>query len=89
MNANTITPIEILQSIVDECCEQHDQCKECNHILSCRKLWDRLSEQISAKPFSLEDLRSFLDEFNLLWQNQPDDKVILNSTHNRVLLSAR
>ncbi len=88
MNTCTFTPIEILQNIVDECCEQHDQCKSCHHILSCQRLWDRLSEQISSKPLSLEDLRNFLDDFNLLWEDEYSDSMILEETQNKEVLSA-
>jgi hypothetical protein len=86
MNTNTITPIEILQSIIDECCDQHDQCIDCKHILSCRKLWDRLSEQITTRPLSLENLKTFLDEFNQLWQNEDIDDLSLPLKANKLLL---
>jgi|WetSurMetagenome_2_1015567.scaffolds.fasta_scaffold39465_3 hypothetical protein len=77
MTVSTITPIEILQNVIDECCDQHDQCLGCKHIRCCIGLWDKLSEQITNRALSLEQMQTFLDDFKRLWRD--DDTDILYS----------
>jgi len=67
---NVINPIDILQGIMDECCELHDQCHNCQHTTSCRQLWDKVSEQTYSKPLSVEQTKYFIDEFNHLWGDE-------------------
>jgi antitoxin component HigA of HigAB toxin-antitoxin module len=68
MSINIPDSIEALQDLMDECCERHDQCLHCAHLESCRNIWDKVSEYSYAKPLPVETLRTSLNEFYRLWQ---------------------
>jgi hypothetical protein len=69
MVTDAVGLINILQIAMDTCCKQHDLCRNCLHMDSCIKLWDRASEQSITKDFTSRELREFIDEFNSLWEN--------------------
>jgi hypothetical protein len=75
MSINTSSPIDILQSIMDQCCDQHDLCFGCRHTISCCNLWDKISEQLISRPLSMEQLRNYLNEFNDMWQKGSTDII--------------
>ncbi len=62
--------IDILEIAMNVCCKQHNYCHGCSHLTYCTNLWDRASEESFEKPFSPQDLKAYIKEFNQLWQKK-------------------
>jgi hypothetical protein len=78
IDLNVERSLGTLRSILEDCCERHDQYNYCRIVKSCRALWDRASERAYSKPFSVEHLQSFINEFARLWQLENDEDSASN-----------
>ena len=73
--------LDILEIAMNTCCKSHDLCRNCLHLDSCVRLWDKASEQSITKDFDSEHLRNYIDEFNQFWEND-EDTAAVSSDYN-------
>lgn len=73
MKLYTVNPLDSLLEVIDQCSELHASCKGCLHIVACRELWDRASEQAYARLLTIEQLCYYISEFNKFHQDEYTD----------------
>jgi hypothetical protein len=79
MSIVTADPMDIMLTIMDICCEKHEHCNGCKNLQSCRRLWDRLSEQVYSKPLSPEQLNSYIEAFYQLWITDDNENFFMQN----------
>jgi hypothetical protein len=69
--------IEVLESAMNLCCNQHVTCKGCVNLAACMSLWDQASEQATTKALTLTQVQGYIERFNQLREPETEDERVM------------